>query len=142
MERELAERIAATVDNEITVEQARRIIGEFLTQLARCPVCDGTGTITFGRDVEARVTDPTRLSGPHVVYIEAGTPGSCPRCGSRNEEESGRGDPAWVIWHCAVGDSDVECGRERASDKPEKRDRHGECGWRIAVPYEPRATTK
>lgn len=137
MDRDLALRIAATVDDGITVEQAKRIVGEFLAQLARCPVCDGSGVTTFGQDVEVdvrthanrRVTDADR-------FISAGTTGSCPRCGSVDPEASGQGDPAWVAWHCVAGDDDQQCERDRQSDRAEQRDGHTGCGWRLMLPYE------
>jgi len=135
MKREIAERIASTAVEKVTVEQARTIIGAFLSELSRCPVCDGSGTITFGRDVFLPVSD--RHPNGSETFIAAGTTGSCPRCGSRDKDLAGKGDPDYVGWHCCRGDGDQECRRWSESDQAENRDNHANCGWRIVLPYSP-----
>jgi hypothetical protein len=134
MKRDLAERIAATTVEGVTFDQAREIIGAFLTEIARCPVCDGSGEITFARDVQISTTEPGRASGDGRRYIEKGTVGSCPLCGSTEPSESARGDPEFVAWHCEQGDSNRDCWNDR--EHPDRRDSHVSCGLRVMLPLE------
>ncbi len=137
MKRDIAERLASTVVDGVAFADAQQIIATFLTQLARCPVCDGSGTFAFGRDVTMTVSD--RHLGKNMSgQVTAGTMGLCPRCGSDDENASGKGDPDYVAWHCYHGDRDSECrfSREESGHK-ERRNGHSKCGWRIFLPYEP-----
>jgi hypothetical protein len=127
MKQDIAERFAATAIEGITVEQARQIIGEFLTQIVRCPVCDGSGEIQFGRDVVLPVRGDYGRSESEQ-YFPAGTVGKCPRCGGGDEDGGGRFDPEYVAWHCVQGSDDRECCRQKGHNG------HADCGWRITLP--------
>lgn len=122
MKRELAERLASTVVDELTVGQARAVIAEFLVQLVACPLCDGGGEFIYRRP--GFVDNAVRRPGK----------GSCPVCGSTDEDDSGRGDPDWVAWVCAQGKSVEECRRQGSSDDAENRDGHEVCGYRVVLP--------
>ena len=135
MKREIAERIAATMVEGVTVGQAREIIGSFLTEIARCPVCDGSGEITFARDVQIATTEPGRSPGDGGRFIQQGTTGTCPLCGSIEPNETGRGDPEFVFWYCEKGDSNRNCWIDRDRDG-EHRNGHAACGLRVMLPLE------
>lgn len=139
VEHELAERIAASMVDGVTVDQAHLIIQTFLEQLARCPVCDGSGRFTFRRDLELDVRD--RLS-PRAAdrYIPAGTSGTCPFCGTNDPQTSGKGDSEWVGWHCYLGQREDYCRADQQRDAADYREPHADCGWRIMIPYEPPAS--
>jgi len=106
-------RLAITATEGVSVGQATVLVQEYLSQLARCPMCQGEHGFTFKRDIEI---DQAR--------IVAGTSGMCPYCAD------GAGDPDYVVWHCARGDFEEKCRRgDRRSD-------HLECGWRILIPLD------
>lgn len=135
MEREIAERFAATTVEGLTLKNTRAVIQAFVTELARCATCDGSGVITFGRDVQIEGAENHHPAGD--LRILAGTRGSCPRCGSLDRAESGKGDPEFVAWHCTKGDAAFGCRRDRADEhKLERRNEHVKCGWRVLLPYE------
>jgi hypothetical protein len=138
MKRDIAERLAATAVDGVTVDQARTIIETFLTQIARCPVCDGSGRIVYGREmvIETRAGDFNAAVLDGGRRIPKGTAGSCPRCGSSEPEENGKGDPEWVAWHCAKGDGDEFCRSDRTGDDG-RRVGHAECGFQVMFPYAP-----
>lgn len=131
MKRDIAERFAATAVHGLSLDDARRVVGEFLISLARCSTCGGAGEFTFGRDVEIRVDDPNRSGGERRV-IPTGTQAPCPACRGTEKAEAA-GDPDYVAWHCAVGERDGDCrddrGRHQDRSKP-----HLECGWRVMLP--------
>lgn len=126
MKQEIAARLAATAVDGITVDQARAIIRAFLVELARCPLCDGSGRYVFRR----AVTNGKRATHDSVL-VPAGTSGSCPVCGSEDEEPVG--DPEYVGWHCLRGEADQHC-RHYQSDATERRNGHSACGYRIMLP--------
>ncbi len=134
MKRDTAERVAAAEVEGVTLDQAQSIIHKFLAQIALCPVCDGSGWFIFGRDVRIETKDehgdPT-----DERRIMAGTVGSCPRCGSSDPNESGKGDPDFVTWHCVKGDQDTYCRSDRAGAE-DRRNGHADCGFRVMLPYE------
>jgi hypothetical protein len=133
MKRDTAERLAATQVEGLTVDDARKVIAVFLRELARCPVCDGSGSFVFGRDVVVETTEDDGRRGRAEQYVAAGTAGSCPCCGSRDPEASGKGDPEWVAWHCVQGERDETCRRD-SKEHEERRNGHAACGWRVLLP--------
>ncbi len=108
----------------MTVEQAQAIIQEFLTQLARCPVCDGSGTVTFGQSAAVDMTD-TR-GQPADRFIPAGTSGTCPYC-------DGKGDPEFVVWSCVHENDGQDCRPYKNGGSGGHED-HADCGYRITLP--------
>lgn len=71
MRREVAERLAATAVDELRVEHAHAVIGAFLTELAGCQVCAGSGEFTFPRAMELELRD--RRGQPVSAGISQGT---------------------------------------------------------------------
>jgi hypothetical protein len=126
---EIAEKLAAAEVDGVTVSQAQSIIRAFLSEVARCPVCDGTGSFTFGNEVIVPMKDAQGQSiRSERRFIEAGTTSPCPRC------SDGTGDPDFVAWHCERGDVAHErCERIRNG---ERRDGHARCGYRVMLPLE------
>jgi hypothetical protein len=126
VKRDTAERLAATIVPGVSVEDAQAIIQEFLTQLARCPVCDGTGMFTFASDVKIDARDPT--GHPLVdARVDKGTTTSCPCCGGE------KWDPEFVAWHCFRGDRNSDCQHDKNGDKG-RREPHANCGYRVMLP--------
>jgi len=133
MRRDIAERIAATTVEGVTVEDARTIIGAFLDQLALCAVCGGSGRFTFGRNVAIPMRAKPGGNLPDFErVIEAGTEGPCPRCGSESLDEHAAGDPGYVAWHCTLKASDTACHQARRDGGG-----HDDCGPRIVLPLTP-----
>ena len=98
MKRENAERLAASGE-EVTLEQAKAVIQEFLTQLARCQVCDNSGKFTFGH--ETTIAQDVKRFGGYLSEertVSEGMTSACPACGD------GSGDPVFVKWHCFRGE--------------------------------------
>jgi hypothetical protein len=129
MERDLAERLASSGFDDITPARVHEIVQAFLGELVRCPYCDGSGVVTFNREVEL---DTTQGLGRDVDkrYIPAGTVGSCPCCGGGDRDGGGRYDPSYVAWHCAhgLGSHDCEAARSVADAA------HELCGYRVVLP--------
>ena len=122
----------ATADVEnVTLDQARRIIHEFLVQAARCPVCEGTGTFTFTHDTV--VQEDHGHGKPPTMTVKAGSVISCPRCGGAGET-LGR-DLRHVVWHCLSEEAVQYCQDNR--DEERRRAAHRGCGWRLVLPIEP-----
>lgn len=136
MKRDIAERIAATSVEDFTVEKVRTVIAAFLSELARCPLCNGDQTFTFPRDVWIDTVDNYgRPLGGTGRYIKAGTVASCPLCGDDRDYPRVNGDPEHVAWHCELGESDRQCLSDKDADKSERREVHAKCGWRIMLPH-------
>jgi hypothetical protein len=114
---------------------ADALIDAYLRELARCPVCDGSGRTTFGRDttVGPMMTGAGSPASQDRRYVPAGTEASCPRCGGDDPLTSGVGDPEFVAWHCVVGERDSLCQGDRKQHE-ERRSVHADCGWRIVLP--------
>lgn len=124
MKRDIAERLAATkICDDVTVEQTRAIIREFLTELARCPVCDSSGEFTYRRDVQVQITE---ARGPAHVTVKAGTPAVCPLCAGSQY------DPTYVVWHCKKAETESPCRRDDRCP----REGHEECGDHLILPLE------
>lgn len=133
MNRDHAERIAATSVEALSVDSARTVIAKFVTELARCPVCDGSGRFTLVRDIELPFVD--NLGRPVAEanrIVRAGAEVPCPRCGSMDNGDSGKGDPEHVAWHCTVGDGDDDCRRARRRDGS-VAEQHERCGYRLVL---------
>lgn len=136
MKRDIAERFAATAVDRLSLDEARKVVEEFLLSLARCSMCGGSGEFTFGRDVRFQVVDPFRSQAKEERVIPDGTRTPCPACrGSEGNEAPG--DPEFVAWHCLSGDRDDDCHamKRRADDLG---DSHASCGWRIVLPLQPK----
>lgn len=134
MKQDLAEKFAALTIEGCPVEQAQKVIREFLTQIVRCPVCDGEGTITVGRMMTASF--PAGHPGDNDLKdraIPAGTKLTCPRCGGGLDGQ-GAYDPEFVAWHCIRGESDGTCRSDRTGEKASRATGHAECGYRIVLP--------
>lgn len=140
MNQDIAERFAATAVDGITVAQARTIIREFLSQIARCPVCNDTGRITFGRDMEVKLMDNPRHANATAQWLQAGSETDCPRCGPPTDDGRGKGDPLYVAWHCSRGEDDQRCHRDRL-DESGRRQPHSKCSYRVMLPLDLFSTT-
>jgi hypothetical protein len=129
-----AERFAASKFEGVTVDQVRGVIREFLAHLAVCPVCNGTGEITFARSVELRVEELPGVGRARERYVEAGSVATCPACVGDDEPGAARYDAEHVAWHCTKGDGEREC--EKAQTDEKGRAEHADCGYRIMLPTE------
>lgn len=138
MKREIAERLAATAVEGVTVKDAQTIIETFLTELASCPVCDGSGRTTFvhGVDIAAAEQSGKQLG---IVNVLPGTEGSCPRCGSYKAEDNGHGDPEFVAWHCAHDKTKSDCRKMQTADQNGERAKHAACGFRVVLCFTPKS---
>jgi len=123
MKRDMAERMAATAVDGVSVP-AGAVIREFLTQLARCPACDGSGTFTFPKDLEVEVKD--RHGSHEGSYVPSGATSVCPLCMGEKH------DPAFVAWHCVQGRDDRDCRHDW--NNAEERNGHAACGWKVMLP--------
>lgn len=130
MNRDVAERIARTAVDvaELSLEHVHTIIATYLTEVARCPVCDGAGAITAGRDIHVHLADRGGAAASESTYVPAGTSMSCPRCGGDQPDASAH-DPEHVGWYC----SGVDYRACRAGRPGDEKD-HSACGWRIMLP--------
>jgi len=133
MKSDIATRLASTVVAGVSVDDADAIIREFLVQISRCPACDDTGSLI----VACEVSFPTKLHGEAVLgaYIEAGTPGPCPRCGGLDNGRA-RHDPEFVVWHCFSGLAERECQHVK-HDPTLIASEHAPCGYRVVLPVPP-----
>ena len=131
VKREVAERLAATAVEGISVAQAQEIIKAYVNALKVCQVCEGSGKFMAGRRVAVFVTD-RRGDNLEERFIEPGSPVRCPRCG---DGEVGGTDPDFVTWFCAMGFLVKRC--EEARNDPSARAAHPQCGWRIMLPLDP-----
>jgi len=129
MKREVAERLATIQVEELRVEDAQLVIRTFLREIARCPVCDGSGHLTWARPVHLTKTDQSRRTYEDQ-YVAEGTESTCPLCGDRDPAMAAKGDPAHVAWVCRNGDRSEECRRQTGHNG------HSGCGWMVVLPLE------
>ena len=117
-------RLAAAQADELSLQDAQKVVGEFLRPLAECPACEDSSEVIYRRGTELTGRGPHR--DDEKVTLEPGESGPCPLC-----RGAGRGDPEWVEWHCASSQVYAECG----PDKPGREgDDHTACGWRLVIP--------
>jgi hypothetical protein len=136
MKRDNAEKFAAIASEGVTAEQARRIVADFLAQIALCPSCEGSGTITVGRGARFPLSEDGRHSELEHKYVAAGTEMGCPRCSDGKNDRGDGHDPSWVHWICNAGDRPLDCKRDQATEDANRREAHADCGWRIILPLE------
>jgi hypothetical protein len=132
MKRDTAERFAATAVEGVTLDQARLIIREFLTGLALCSMCGGSGEFTFERAMTFELDDLSAPGRKDERVVPAGTTAPCPRCRGRYDRDAA-GDPEFVGWRCVQGSRAIDCHNERARGD-EHRAGHAECGYRVFLP--------
>ncbi|MGO9872681.1 MAG: hypothetical protein ACLPVY_02685 [Acidimicrobiia bacterium] len=140
MKREIAERLAASCVDGVSVADARKVINAFLSEIAKCSVCDDQGTLKVARGAHFELAGGGFDQPPEGSYIEAGKLISCPRCGSRHPEEAAlKHDPDWVGWRCYLGFSESDCRGERESDTSDKgwtKRPHAKCGYQVMLALE------
>jgi len=142
MKREIAERLAASCVDGVSIADAVKVINAFVSEIAKCSVCDGQGTVKVARGAHFKLAGVGAGfdQPPEGSYIEAGNVISCPRCGSRHfAEEALKHDPDWVGWRCYLGFSESACRAEReneASDKVWTQRPHAKCGYQVMLPLE------
>lgn len=123
MERRVAERFAATAASGLTVEDARRVVAEFLRTLGACSACDDDGQLRFVHAVRLPIDDANGTS-QGLGWTRPGTNAPCPRC-------SQEGDPDHVRWICLCDEGRMACTAARESGDQ----RHEACGLRLVLPY-------
>jgi hypothetical protein len=128
MNREIAERLAATSVDDVSTETARQIIAEFLRVVGTCSVCGGTGIFVSPRNAEVFVTFNQDGDRFERAMLHAG-PHDCPQC--HGTAGTNGGDPEYVFWYCTV--QYPQCGPGQRKDGPE----HARCGYRVMLPFEP-----
>lgn len=130
MNQDLAERVARTsvVVPELGPDHVHTIIATYLSEVARCGVCDGAGSISAGRAIHVHLADRGGRAEVGSTYVPQGTSMSCPRCGGDQSDASPH-DPEHVGWFCMVSDY-----RGCAPGRPGDADTHSACGWRIMLP--------
>jgi hypothetical protein len=122
MNRDTAVTLAAAAGHA-TEGDVNMILNTFLVSVARCNVCDDTGTVTFHRETSVAQSK-----------VEAGTHIACPNCGGASEGEKAiPGDPDFFGWHCFRGDSVATCRSRREGDDAA----HVMCGLRVLLPLPP-----
>ncbi len=124
MNPDTAVRLAASAVDEMTVDHARSVVTEYLTQLTTCPACGGSQQFTYRRDVE--VSGRTTHYGEDTVRVTAGTPGVCPKCAGEE------GDPDWVRWVCNSDKHYNQC--ESEQDEARQKGDHARCGLSLVYP--------
>ncbi len=75
MKREQAEAHAAIVTavDSANLDSTQAVIRDFLTELARCPDCDGSGEVTVHREIRVHaVVDSYHNQGPLPASIPEG----------------------------------------------------------------------
>lgn len=135
MDHEMAVRLASTVVPEVTVDQARLIVSEFLSQLAVCSMCGGEGKFVAGHGFTYPVPERNRnVLGTNGITIDKGTTWDCPQCGTHDRDESVGKDPRFIGWHCLDGYRQGEC--QSAKREPRYEHLHTDCGYRILLPLD------
>ena len=119
MNRDVAERLAATEDADIRLPQARSLIATFLEKIAICSMCEGAKTFTVPNTVNV----PREGAGFQQVSVKAGEVLGCLMCGGTGY------DPKFVAWHCFNRESEATC---RNADKSNAL--HAQCGDRVMLP--------
>lgn len=129
MKREMAERMAATEVEGVTVEAAQKVVATFLQMLGTCQVCGGTGLFVCPTGAQVTATfDVDARTRAETVYLVAG-PQQCPQC--HGVHGSNGGDPEYVRWECLV------VGPYTCSLNNKLGQEHDRCGLRVMVPWEP-----
>lgn len=122
-----AESLAAVAAG-VSREQARAVISEYLTRIARCQVCGDTGRFRFDLPLTMRIAETGSAMKANV-----GDETDCPRCGPP-VDGSGAGNPSFVRWYCANYKTVNACRAARTDGDPD----HAGCGPRIMLPFERR----
>ena len=126
---DMAQRLAATAVDGVTVDDAKAIIRSFIVELLRCPVCNDTGSFTYQYEASVHLVEQ-RGGSPRERRIPEGTIATCPRCGGIDSQNTPRGDPEFVLWHCLGPDHERRC----SADMPGESERHVRCGYRVMIP--------
>lgn len=122
MKRDTATRLAAAEADELSLEDAERVIQTFLRRLTQCPACEDGGRVRYGRSVNVVGRG---IRGDETFQIDRGTEGNCPICGG-----SGGGDPEWVEWRCESS-TGFGCDPMRPDTQGPG---HETCHWRLVIP--------
>lgn len=123
MKPEDALRLAATsVDADVDVDRARRIIHAFIENLAACPACGGSEKLVTAREVRY---DPPPEVDQQSSLIPVGQLIDCPCCGP------GGIDLTSVVWQCQHGKAQGVCAGLRSADPSDNS--HAACGWHALV---------
>lgn len=130
MDWDTAERLAATEVEGVTKDDAHKIICAFLTEIVDCSACNGTGKVTFNRDVYL----PARKGATRTEPIDAGTEMACPRCGGSEDAEAAGHDPEYFAWHCIRDVAERECRGAKDGTDEQKHRSHANCGFRVIIP--------
>jgi hypothetical protein len=133
MKEDTAESFAAVAEG-LDPDQIHRVVTTFLAWLARCPVCDGVGTITVGNGVRLPLMERGRENqGYEHHYVAQGVEIGCPRCGTNNGEAL-RADPEFVSWHCFAKAQESTCQTIKANENESAYPEHANCGYRVMLP--------
>ncbi|MEO6502161.1 MAG: hypothetical protein ABIQ09_09660 [Jatrophihabitantaceae bacterium] len=123
MNRDVAERLAATEDADIGLPQVRSLIDTFLEKLAICSMCEGEGHFTFLRTTTLGEDDPN----VRAITIPEGAGGPCPKCHGTGH------DPAFVAWHCFKESRPDHCRSAKKQDR-DRSEPHANCGHHVMLP--------
>lgn len=139
MKREDAEKLTIANHDGLTADDFHGLIDALLSEIARCPECEGTGQVTVRSGAAVALTNDQGQTGP-PYRIKAGQVIGCPMCG-REDGSALKRDPDWVIWRCFLGASDGDCEKVKAVEGSDDAARHARCGYYalLKVPERPDA---
>lgn len=129
MEPEIALRIAAA-ENDLTTKQAQALISSFITELKRCPLCNGAGSLDCDEwavnSILREYMEAGRMRNSSTVSDQM----NCPACFDFSNLEGSAQTGIHqrnAVWQCSHIDV-----RDSGSCKP-GGEGHASCGYRIII---------